>query len=340
MRHDEIVGNVVSPQRSSLDLNLLQSIFSKEKCGLTEFEPHTPQVASFLYSPPKRSGMRYWPLVVLASGFFPGCATWLDQSPRLEDQLEATSQFLAKTDNKRSIQLEVSFHPVSEQLATEDGLASLWQWVDEMVIDAGQRSALSRNGVRAGRIIREDQFLAKLSALAPATDIVDSFLSEANVASDMSRGSRTIPMRMGRRYELPLKQPNDGTHVTMVNLDGQLIGKTLQDPQYIFGITPTQGSRVGEVILQLRPEVQHGMMRQKWVSSDTALRIDTRRETWSLDSLDIHLSGAEDDVFAIGGVSPSTGIGQQMFSGLSADNLPEKVVLLIRLKHLPEISQL
>ena len=90
-----------------------------------------------------------------------------------------------------------------------------------------------------------------------------------------------------------------------------------------------------QVSLRLRPEIQHGSMRQRWVSSDTALRIDTRRETWSLKELDVNLAGVENDTFVIGSVAPAVGIGKQMLGGKSNDQTQQQVIMLIKLAQVP-----
>lgn len=231
--------------------------------------------------------------------------------------------------------VEVEFVPISVDEATPDEIQSLWQWVDETKIDSGMRRDMAANGLRIGRVIRKDRFRLRLDAMQSSEGVLDEFFFQASVASDVSHGGRRIPMRMGRRYELPVRQPIEGSHVTMARLDGELIGKTLQDPQFLFAITPTSGATAQQVNLLLRPEIQHGSMRQKWVASDTALRIDTRRETWSLDQLDLNLTGVEDDLYVIGTTRHRAGIGRQMFSGKNSDHKQEQVLMLISLAQVP-----
>jgi hypothetical protein len=142
-------------------------------------------------------------------------------------------------------------------------------------------------------------------------------------------------MRLGRRYELQLHSPTEGEHVTMLRLDEETIGRTLSDPQHLFAMVATAGESAGEINVRLRPEIQHGQMRQKWVSSDAALRIDTRRETWSIQQLDVNLSGREGDTFVVAAADPAAGLAEQMLRGHSADNLPQQVMVMIRIDQIP-----
>ena len=64
-------------------------------------------------------------------------------------------------------------------------------------------------------------------------------------------------------------------------------------------------------------------------------RIDRRRESWSLDELDLKLDASENDLFVIAGTNPQVGLGQQMFSGLRADGMQQQVVMLIHVTQIP-----
>ena len=207
--------------------------------------------------------------------------------------------------------------------------------IDETAIDASARGRLIANGLRVGRVINIERFRRRVTDLKPDQDVVDQFLSNASIASEVSHNDQRIPMRFGRRYELPLHQPVEGEQVTMVRIDEQTIGRTLNDPQYLFAVTATAGKRASEISLQLRPEVQHGEMKHKWVSSDTALRIDARRETWSIDHLDLNLNAVEGDTFVVAATNPPIGLAAQMLVGTTPDQAPQQILVLIRVDQVP-----
>ncbi len=267
--------------------------------------------------------------VVVVTTSVVGCANWKEERRRPETRLPGIQE------NARAVILQVEFLPIAVDASDIDSDASLWQWVDETAIDSASRQRLLVNGIRIGRVANEERFRSRLGSLATSQDVLDKFLSEASVASDVSHRGKRIPMRLGRRYELPVKQPSDGSHVTLLRLSDETIGRTLQDPQYLFAVTATAGQVSGQVHLLLRPEIQHGEMRQKWVSSDSALRIDTRRETWSIDELDVEFVGSEGDTFVIAGANPLSGLAKQMFSGTKVDQSQQQVVVLIQVDHVP-----
>tara|TARA_R110002073_G_scaffold7245_8_gene41377 strand:+ start:8102 stop:9190 length:1089 start_codon:yes stop_codon:yes gene_type:complete len=266
-----------------------------------------------------------------------GCATWIDRSTADAVLNHTNSNPLAAVKpSSQAMVLSVDFHPIQPEAVTADRVASMWQWVDEMIIEPAHRSELAENGIRVGKVIRPDQFRQRLAEMAGPRDVVDVFLGEADVASEVSVGSRKIPMRLAKRYELPLRQPRSGAHVTLLRTQGQTVGRTLQDPQYVLAITPTQSKTASQIHLQCRPEIQHGVMRQKWISSDSAMRIDSRRDAWSLPWLDIDLEGGKGDLFVIAASQPAFGLGKEMMSGVSADNIEEQVVVLIQIDRLAE----
>ena len=142
-------------------------------------------------------------------------------------------------------------------------------------------------------------------------------------------------MRMGHRYELPLRQPIEGSHVALVRIDGETIGRTLNNAQYSFAITATQASAQKRVRLRFRPEIQFGDTRQKWISSEKAIRIDTRRNTWSIPELDLNLMASEQDTFVIAAATPITGLAKHMLTGTGSDYAAQQLVVLVHVAKIP-----
>ena len=273
-----------------------------------------------------------------------GCASWTDRPTEKKNKLNERLALAKLSESNRAIVLDIDFVTVrlpatnGTQTGTDSAQTdaeSLWQWVDETAIASDTRTRLLENGIRAGKIIRNDRFRRTLDQWRVNGGAVDAFLTKASVASELTEGGKRIPMRCGRRYELPVKDQVSGQCVSLIRLGGETIGRTLSDPQYLFAITPQMGQTPQQVDLRLRPEIQHGAMKQTFVSSDSAIRIDARRESWSLPELEIQIAGVQDETLVIGTTSPSIGLGQQMLTGHSADRSEEQMVILIKLAHIP-----
>lgn len=266
-----------------------------------------------------------------------GCASWKDSNWKrggdLEPALASNQPQIA--ENKKSIVLDIEFINVDSDRLDEDVAASLWQWVDETPIDAALRSRLMANGLRVGMIASEERFRDRLSVIATEKDVVDQFLATASVASEVSRGKKRIPMRMGKRYELPLGEPDPGIQTALVRINGETIGKSLTDPQYLLAIEPVAPTAQQQFQLHLRPEIQHGEMRQTVIGGDSAFRIDRRRQTWPLETLALDIIANQGDVLVIAPTTPAAGLGRSMLSGINADNQEEQIIVMIRVDRVP-----
>lgn len=287
-----------------------------------------------------------WATCVCVS--LPGCTSLRSQWSDDEHATEPVGLAAPKLDAGATI-LDVAFvsflteHPTNELIATDQtkvvrsDVEEVWRWIDETAIAPEIRSALNLNGLRAGRVHTQSEFTRALNAIRRSSqDGAERLLDAAAVGSDVSHASRRIPCRMGRRYELPVRQPAAGEVSTLVSLRGDTIGRTLETPQPLFAITiqPTDSSGVR---LRMQPEIQFGAMRQTWVGSDSALRIDNRRESWVLEDLAFELEMASGGTLVIGATPPSCGLGEQMFTGKTADGEVDRVLAVIRIAQLPDI---
>lgn len=304
-------------------------------------------------------------LFVFAVG---GCAQW-DEASRpgkayanilrsSDSDLADTTAPVRSRSNKvvkasqQHVLLNIEFVNVNADQTTAEDLAKTWQWVDETAIDVEHRSRLLANGIRGGLVSNRSAMQQHLSSLANDPDIFQEFLRTTAVATEARSGSDQISMRIGRRYELPVRKPLGGPRVTLLSVDGQTVGRTLSDPQFLFAVKPIDITNDRKLELRLRPEIQYGESRQRFVGSESALRINQRRETWSLDQLDLNLELGTDDLIVLSmdgvaesenpqgpdtslGGSESSQIAAQMFQGNNADNEREQLFVFLRVSQLP-----
>jgi|GEM_PF-2539575 len=212
----------------------------------------------------------------------------------------------------------------------------IWQRIDETVVAPEVRQALRRNGLRLGKVQGVADFNERLSRIRRNPGPTASVLEIAEVDSDLSHQARLITCRIGKRYELPVRQPSAGEQAVLVTLGGKTVGKTLSQAQPLFALRATAAD-VNSIRLSLRPEIQHGAARQTWVGSDAALRIDNRRASWSFEELVAEVPLEKGGILVAGCTYPAFGLGQQMFTGTTAEGDDDQVLMVIRVADLPEL---
>ncbi|MEM6474056.1 MAG: hypothetical protein AAF802_31185, partial [Planctomycetota bacterium] len=144
-------------------------------------------------------------LSVLLAGTLSGCvplSAW-NSDEAISDRSQTPALPLRKIS--RSVEIESRFVQVEFDPTEPDQLQSIWQWADETVIPPELRRRLLRNGLRVGKVTQPDRIDAKLDLLRSkeTRSVVDTFLASAEVASHQMQGSKTIPMRIGKRVEMP-----------------------------------------------------------------------------------------------------------------------------------------
>ena len=131
----------------------------------------------------------------------------------------------------------------------------------------------------------------------------------------------------------------EGNHVAMIREGEEVLGKTMQNAQYVLALTCSRSTSPELIDLKIHPEIQHGDTVQKWVSSDTALRIDSRREVWQLERLNLNLNVQEGDLIVLAPTEPLRGIAKHMLTGTGSDHQNEQLILLIRVGQIPSVVE-
>jgi len=210
----------------------------------------------------------------------------------------------------------------------------IWDFIDETVIGPESRYALRRNGIRLGKAQSVGDFPQRLQQIRTLPTESSEVLETADVQSDLSHSARRITFRVGKRYELPVRQIAKDSQVVLVTIGEQTIGQTLSQAQPLFAMRVSSAD-ARTVRLSLRPEIQHGVMRQTWVGNDAALRIENRRDSWVLDQLETEVVMEKGDVFVAGCRETAFGLGQQFFTGTTAEGDNDQVLMIVRVVELP-----
>jgi hypothetical protein len=270
-------------------------------------------------------------LLTLIIGFATtlGCASWHGEA----DTMSLERALPPPKRETGSAILEIAFISIGKHAEVEQ----LWRETDQTLLPTELRHDWERNGMRIGKVQKTLDFENQLSRIRRQPEETASAMEATDVHSDLSHQSRRITCRVGKRYELPVRQPSPDQQTVLVRLGNETRGRTLARSQPLFALRATSAD-VHSIALSLRPEVQHGDMRQTWVGSDAALRLDNRRESWNLDELTTEVRLEKGAVLVVGGVDPPLGIGRLMFTGLTAEGDEDRVLMILRVAELPELT--
>lgn len=268
--------------------------------------------------------------LLVAATLLAGCASW-----RTDVEPSSSGGLPAPRRSDDVAVLEVAFVSIRLDQPEDD----IWQWVDETIVDAAPRRQLARNGIRIGRVQQVADFPPRLDRIRREPTATDESLEAAGIESELSHDFRRISCRVGKRYELPTRQVNPEPQNVLVRLGDETTGRTLSRLQPLLALRTTSVD-ARSLQLSLRPELQYGQMRQVWVGTDAALRLDNRRQSWSLEELEIDMRLQQGAMLVAGTVDPPIGLGRQMFTGLTAEGDDDQVLMIIRVAELPDLLPL
>lgn len=232
---------------------------------------------------------------------------------------------------KADLEIDQSLSDESPQSDSID----IWKWVDETVISPEDRYALRRNGIRLGKTRSTSDFEDQVQKVRTLPTESSEVLEAVDIQSDLSHSARRVTFRIGKRYELPVRQVASEPQVVLVTIGDQTIGQTLSQSQPLFAMRVTSAD-ARTARLSLRPEIQHGAMRQTWVGNDAALRIESRRDAWVLDALETAVHLEKGDILVAGCRNPAFGLGKHLFTGTTAGGDNDEVLMIVSVAELPD----
>lgn len=237
-----------------------------------------------------------------------------------------------------SIVLQADF-VTFEKPATPDEWSAIWQWVDETPLDPDVRRRWADNGLRVGWVKDAERLSRRLDSLSPDANVVDQFMQQVEVSGDASGLDESIPMRIGKRYELTVCPALSGEQTILASLDRGLIGQTLVSPQPLFAMIANLGELDQTIQLSLKPEIQHGAMRQSFTPSRAGVRLDHRRESWVLGDLELSAELSEGDTILITPSTEPMGLGETMLTQQSLQRQPTCTALKLTVQNIPRIDE-
>ncbi|GAB5407202.1 MAG: hypothetical protein Aurels2KO_54330 [Aureliella sp.] len=255
-----------------------------------------------------------------------GCAQWSGRTTETEPTKAALPSLKIRPD---AIVVEATVIRLPPHIVEQ--LPEFWTSVDETIIDIEQRYQLERNGLRAGMLVGEFPALLRQHLSDTKTDEATGALEMAGLASDANSLARRLQCRAGRRKELVVRSEISEPINVFTSLDGQHVsGETFQRATTLFDLRAIPNPD-GSARITLTPEIQHGELRQAYVSNDFGVRPELRRDQVMWKELTIDTTMQEGQVLIVAGSQPPRCIGNAFFVSNNADRGHDHLILAIRL---------
>lgn len=201
-----------------------------------------------------------------------------------------------------------------------------WQAVDEQLLAVDVRNELRRNGFRFG-VIRgalPEALRKQIDQQRSAAREIDPENEPGSLESSVQR----LQSRSGKRSKLLMGEQAASLSI-FVPEGERLVGRTFQAAQCLLSVkTFARGD--GGADLEITPEVEHGVARQRWLgqSHEGTYRLDANRERWQLDKLRCRLTLAPGQTVVLSCIDPPIGAGANFFARDTREVGVRRVVLV------------
>ena len=223
-----------------------------------------------------------------------------------------------------SVVMEVALVKVPDDW---DAGGQFWREVDEQQLAADSRRRLQDNGLRTGLV----------GVLLP--DVIRSYLDNTSTVLDLSAGEdnpdqldlfsqqRRLQMRAGKTKRIDVTAPSPQGAVVLINDEDSIRAMKFEKG---IGLMELRAWPLGDgrIRLEATPAIEHGEVRQQWVSGQGTWVLDVNRPRQSFESLTISATMSPGQTTLVTATPEIKGLGG-FFFGLPASK--QRSVLLIRL---------
>lgn len=223
-----------------------------------------------------------------------------------------------------SVVMEVVLVKVPEDW---DQGGQFWREVDEQHLAADARRRLQDNGLRTGLVGVQlpDVLRGYLDNTATSLDLSDGATTPDQ--RDLLSQQHRLQMRAGKSKQVDVTAPSTQGTVILINDEDNIRAMKFDKGH---GLMELRAWPLGDgrIRLEATPTIEHGEVRQQWVSGQGTWVLDVNRPRQSFESLTITATMSPGQTTLITSTPESKGLGGYFF-GLPASQ--QRSVLLIRL---------
>jgi hypothetical protein len=222
-----------------------------------------------------------------------------------------------------------------ERLSHLDGV---WRQADELILDAGTRRALARNGLRAGVIgPGPPEGLADLLQLDAATEDAERTWQSIPLDRSPTVTGRLKQMRPHTRTEI--RAPTSYDEMSLfLGTDEGLVGANYVQAQGVYAL---QWSHLGSnrIQVELTPELLHGTPRRQFAAGEgNDWQMQTAQSREVFENLRIRAPLSAGQMLLVSGDPKNRGSLGHHFHTLPTTEGGQHRILLIRLAQVPDQS--
>jgi hypothetical protein len=244
--------------------------------------------------------------------------------------LKGKSPLMPAQMSPDSVALDMFF--VRFPFGDTDANEKLWQEIDEQRLPAELRERLRENGFRVGIVTGQiPSELSKLLAL-PEKPAPSDETEKTSIDSMESQ-----PRVVRRHLQIRANQPNEiiasGVYAQLPLLTGgagQISGQTYNEAQGYFSIK-TNPRPDGQVRLELTPALHHGESRQRWISGQGMMRLETGQSKRTFDDMTIQTELPPGAMLVLSSLPNQRGSLGDYFFSESDNGRTEQKLLIVRL---------
>lgn len=245
-----------------------------------------------------------------------GCASWQQELP--EESFRLPKARLSRD----SVILDIRFVNLTGGEESGAELAEMWSELDEQHLEQKLRQRLAVNGFRAGVFGSHlPQALRDRLASSSTNDATHH-------SDDLELTHRRLQTRPRKRNEIVATSPRESLTVFLNSL-GEVRGQTFHNAQCMFGLR-TYPLGDGRVRLELTPQIQHGVPRQKWASGNGVFQYVASRDQQEYKELRLAATLSPGETLAMTSSHIPKGLGKLFFLA-GSDTGTRQRMLLIRL---------
>lgn len=260
-------------------------------------------------------------VVFILAGWLLGCATW--DTPESHQEWKLPTPVVSAD----AITFETAFIRWPHE-STKTG-NDLWHGLDEQCLSPELRQHLAANGLRAG--IAGDPLPEAIRLALEETRDPLAIITDQNAtpgAEVLTRRERR-QCSSGTTIDIEVLPLAEGERVVLFNDLGRVRADRFDQPRGIFRFQP-RSLGDGRIRAELRPIIDYGERRQRYIGGQGAYRFDTQREQSSYESLSIPVPLAPGQTLVVTATSEPIGLGAALFAD-RFDASPDRLLMLIRL---------